>query len=336
MKKILITGAGGFIGSYLVEEALSQGFEVWAGIRQSTSRQYLTDSRIRFIDLAFGNPEKLNRQLAEFKEQSGGWDYVIHNLGATKVRKSADFDLINTQFTCNFVDGLISCDMVPDRFVYMSSLSVCGPFDEKGSTPVAADYVPQPNTAYARSKRNAELYLENLQNFPYVILRPTGVYGPRERDYFLMLQTINSGFDVQVGFRPQYLTFIYVKDLVRAAFLSIDRPVIGRTFSVSDGNLYLAKDFRQIAMSGLNKHRVLSLKLPLWFIFVVSTVSEYISKLMGKASTLNRDKYKIMKQRNWNCDISTTQQELQFYPEYNLEKGLNEAIAWYKQHKWIK
>ena len=49
--KILITGASGFIGSYLVEEALNAGMEVWAAVRQSSSRQYLQDSRIRFFHL---------------------------------------------------------------------------------------------------------------------------------------------------------------------------------------------------------------------------------------------------------------------------------------------
>ena len=48
--KILITGASGFIGSYLVEEALNAGMEVWAAVRQSSSRQYLQDSRIRFFE----------------------------------------------------------------------------------------------------------------------------------------------------------------------------------------------------------------------------------------------------------------------------------------------
>ena len=48
--KILITGAGGFIGGFIVEEALSRGYETWAGVRQTTSREHLSDPAIRFID----------------------------------------------------------------------------------------------------------------------------------------------------------------------------------------------------------------------------------------------------------------------------------------------
>ena len=56
--KILITGASGFIGSYLVEEALNAGMEVWAAVRQSSSRQYLQDSRIRFFHLDLRGPRR--------------------------------------------------------------------------------------------------------------------------------------------------------------------------------------------------------------------------------------------------------------------------------------
>ena len=64
--KILVTGASGFIGSFLVDEALSRGCEVWAGVRGSSSRAYLQDKRIKFINLDYVNREKLDAQLAAF------------------------------------------------------------------------------------------------------------------------------------------------------------------------------------------------------------------------------------------------------------------------------
>ena len=51
--KILITGASGFIGSFIVEEALNRDMEVWAAVRKTTSRRYLKDKRINFIELDF-------------------------------------------------------------------------------------------------------------------------------------------------------------------------------------------------------------------------------------------------------------------------------------------
>ena len=51
LKKVLVTGASGFIGSFLVEGGLERGMQVWAGVRKSSSRKYLQDSRISFAEL---------------------------------------------------------------------------------------------------------------------------------------------------------------------------------------------------------------------------------------------------------------------------------------------
>ena len=55
MKSVLVTGASGFIGSYIVSEGIERGFQVWAGVRGSSSRRYLTDERIRFACLDLGD-----------------------------------------------------------------------------------------------------------------------------------------------------------------------------------------------------------------------------------------------------------------------------------------
>ncbi len=64
-------------------------------------------------------------------------------------------------------------------------------------------------------------------------------------------------------------------------------------------------------------------------------LAEFIATRSGKSSTLNSDKYKIMKQRNWQCDITPAMTELGYAPEYDLEKGVRETIAWYKNEGWL-
>ena len=175
MKSVLVTGASGFIGSFIVEEALKRGFDVWAGIRSSSSREYLQDSRIHFLELDFAHSDVLCAQLSAHKEANGKFDYIIHCAGATKCVDKNDFDRVNYLQTRNFADTLRNLDMIPGQFVFISTLSVFGPVHEKSYTPIREEDTPLPNTAYGLSKLKAEAYLQSMPDFPYVIYRPTGV-----------------------------------------------------------------------------------------------------------------------------------------------------------------
>ena len=335
MKKVIITGASGFIGSFLVEKALSLGWQVWAGVRKSSSREYLQDSRIEFIDLEFSNVNRLTGQLSDFVEKYGEIDYIIHNAGVTKCLNSDDFDKINFKYTANLIEAINTANISLGKFVLMSSLSAYGIGDEVNYTPIKTVDIPNPNTAYGESKIKAERFLEEKAAFSYIIMRPTGVYGPREKDYFLMLKTVKSGLDVGAGFKSQPLTFIYVKDLVDAVYLALESSVRNKGYFVADGDVYTDKEYTALVKKILGKKYVLSLKVPLSVLKVISVISEEISKFTKKPSTLNRDKYKIMKQRNWECDITPLVQDLGFSPKYNLERGLRESVEWYKKNHWL-
>lgn len=68
MKKILITGASGFIGSFLCDKGIEMGYEVWAGIRKSSSREFLQNPKLNFIELTYEDEVILSFQLEEFKK----------------------------------------------------------------------------------------------------------------------------------------------------------------------------------------------------------------------------------------------------------------------------
>ena len=333
--KILITGASGFIGGVLVEEALHRGYEVWAGVRAHSSRSHLQDPRIRFIDLAYGDLGRLQEQVRQFCREEGAWDYVVHNLGATKCVNFLDFNRINYEFMRTLVDSLIAADAVPENFLLISSLSAMGVGDEVTYKPFTSKQIPMPNTRYGVSKLKAETYLQMKENFPYTIFRCTGVYGPHERDYFMMMQSIKRGFDFSVGFRKQMLTFIYVKDLAEAVMQALEHASQRKAYFIAEPRAYTQREFRQIVMRRLGKRFVLPIKCPLWLLYVVSAVAEWIGKVRLKPSTLNRDKYKIMRQRNWQCDVSEAQRDFGFAPQYPLERGIDEAITWYRQASWL-
>ncbi|WP_455585029.1 NAD-dependent epimerase/dehydratase family protein [Bacteroides sp.] len=335
MASILITGASGFIGSFIVEEALKRKFAVWAGIRSSSSKKYLRERKIHFLELDFAHPNELRAQLSGYKGTYNKFDYIVHCAGLTKCTDKKEFELVNYLQTKYFVDTLRELNMVPKQFIYISTLSVFGPVHEKDYSPITETDICAPNTAYGLSKLKAELYIQSVPGFPYVFYRPTGVYGPREMDYFLLAKSILNHVDLSVGFKRQDLTFVYVKDIVQAIFLGIEKRVSRRAYLLSDGKVYKSTVFSDLIRKELGNPYVIRLRCPLIVLKVVSLLAEFITARSGKSSTLNSDKYKIMKQRNWQCDITPAMRELGYVPEYDLEKGVKETIAWYKNEGWL-
>lgn len=331
MKKILITGASGFIGSFIVEEALKRGFETWAAVRKSSSRKYLNDSRIHFIELDLGNLDKLEKQLSGQQ-----FYYVVHAAGVTKCLHSSDFFKVNTEGTANLALALRRQNTGLRRFVYLSSLSVMGPArEQEPHTEITAADKACPDTAYGKSKLESEQRLAEIKGFPFIVLRPTGVYGPREKDYFMMAQSISRHVDFAVGYRPQHLTFIYVMDVVQAVFLALDHGTVGSRYFISDGRVYSSRTFSDLISNELGNPWLLRIKAPLWLLRIISFAGEWTARITGKISALNNDKYNIMKQRNWMCDIKPAENELGYKPQYDLKRGVAATIKWYKDNGWL-
>jgi UDP-glucose 4-epimerase len=332
---ILVTGASGFIGSFIVEEALKRKLSVWAGIRSTSSKRYLSNPGIRFFETDFADANTLRASLSHHKEVYGKFDYIIHCAGATKCIDKKDFEKSNYLQTKYLVNALIELDMVPLQFIFVSTLSVFGPIHEKDSLCIKDDDMPVPNTLYGISKLKAERYIQALPDFPSIIYRPTGVYGPRDKDYLLMAKSVKHHIDFAAGYKRQDITFIYVKDLVKAIFLGIDKCVSRKAYLIADGGTYQSRTFSDLLQRELNVSFVIHIKCPLVVLRAISLLADLGAVLFKKNSTLNSDKYSIMKQRNWRCDITPAIQELGFTPDYNLEKGVKETVAWYKKEGWL-
>lgn len=334
MKKVLVVGAGGFAGGFIVEEGLRRGYEVYAGVRESTSKSYLGDPKIKFTVFNFDDPESLKKSLEDALPEGEKWDWIVYNLGATKAISFGDFSRINYDYLREFLTALKETDKVPEKFLLMSSLSVHGPKHEKDGGKFKETDIPAPDTKYGASKLKAEMLLQ-MDSIPYIIFRPTGIYGPRDKDYFLMLKTISKGFDFSAGYKKQLLTFIYVEDLARAVFDALEKAPVNQTYLISEETAYSQKEFRKIAARSLGKKSIISLPLPLWIVKGVSSVAEKWGIARMKPSTLNRDKYNIMRQRNWDVDISKAKKDFGFNPRVSLEEGLNNAIEWYRKENWL-
>lgn len=329
---ILITGASGFIGSFIVEEALRRGFETWAAVRKSSSRAYLQDPRIHFIELDFSSKDKLAEQL-----RGHDFDYVVHAAGVTKCLHPDDFFHVNYEGTRNLVEAILELHMPMRRFIYMSSLSIFGAIREQQPYHCITEHdTPRPNTAYGHSKLMAEKFLDSVGNeFNYIVLRPTGVYGPREKDYYLMAKSIKQHIDFAVGFKRQDITFVYVKDVVQAVFLALDHGMSGRKYFLSDGEVYQSSTFSDELRQAMGRPWWIRIKAPIAALRLITWCGEYYGRLTGHITALNNDKYNILRQRNWRCDIEPACDELGFHPQYQLHRGVQLTVKWYQENNWL-
>jgi nucleoside-diphosphate-sugar epimerase len=273
----------------------------------------LRDGKIRkLMDLPFGDAGKLAERLSAVP---GGWDYVVHNAGVTKVTDKRDFLRINAEYTKNFVEALAAAGCPPKKFLLMSSLSSYG---QGGG---------RPESLYGRSKLAAEGYVEAAP-FPYVILHPTGVYGPGDRDYALALRSVRCGFGFSIGCKPQKLTFIYVKDLSRLAFLALESDrAMNRHYAASDGDTYTDRAYTRLLQQAVGRRRVLAVRIPLPLVRVACFCSECFARLSNRPATLNTDKYLILRQRDWSCDTAPLRDDLGFVADYPLARGLAETAG---------
>lgn len=331
---ILITGASGFIGGFIVDKALDEGLNVFAAVRESSSRKYLQDPRINFIEIDFGNCEKLTQQLEEFSKENGSIDYVIHNAGVTKVLTETEYNKVNFEYSKNLVEAIIKSGQTLKKFVFISSLAASGPGKHNTDTPISVLDAPNPVTEYGRSKLKTEEYLKRLTNFPYVILRPPAVFGPRDADMFSFFKLINNKLEIYIGDNLQYLSFIYVKDLASAIIRATTSQVQQKTYFISDNQKYTNVIFSEHIKQLMDK-KTFVIKLPMFLVKIVAFLSEYVGKLTKKPSPLNLDKINELKCSNWLCDANSFYTDTDFKAQYTLDKGIEETIKWYKNEKWL-
>jgi len=326
-KKVLITGASGFVGYHLIEEALHNNLDVYVAVRRTSQISHLKNLNIQYTYPDLGDIISLKKELQEKQ-----YDYIIHAAAVTRARSQDEYNDINAEYTYNLAAAAKTADINLKGFVFISSLAAIGPLKNLNGV-ITEETIPEPITAYGKSKLLAEEKLKSIGGLHYTILRPTAVYGPRDTGIYVFFKQLKKGIEPYIGKTTQKLSFIYVKDLARIALKSM--YICNRqTYNIADGNFYDKYELGGIAKNVLNL-RAAKFHLPVNFVKIMAAVNEKISSLGNKAAILNTDKLKELTAANWACDIEHAKQDLGFYPAYDLKKGLTETLLWYKQNKWL-
>jgi UDP-glucose 4-epimerase len=307
MKKLLITGASGFIGQYLVK-ALDSEYEVHG----------LYEHKASFAK----NPELEGRQwLADLKDKEAlemtianiAPHFIIHLAAKTEVALSfdnyAEVSEVNYLGTVNLVEANRLFNPNLELFLMASTMETYGHQDQVPFTEETPQY---PMAPYAVAKLACEKYLAYMEyayGFPFCIFRQTNAYGRTDNDFFVVERIVTQmlrGDECNLGEKEPVRNFIWIDDLVELyrTVLAQTEKAKGQTFVTGPNNGLTIEELADIIKSKTGFKGRLN-----W---------GTIPKRPGEIYYLNSDAQKAKDVLRWE-------------PKIDLQEGLDRTIAIWRE-----
>jgi nucleoside-diphosphate-sugar epimerase len=247
MERILITGSEGFIGRHLTVKLLAEGYEVYGISLPPASGIDHPNYRWTSVDI-------LDREKLSLFFRNSRFDTVIHLAALTtheELTKHKERTLrINLEGTLNLLEEFKSTES--GKFIFASTGKVYGRIQE---LPLSEDHPTSPINVLGKTKLIAEKLIdffsgESAQQ--YVILRMFNVYGPGQRDYFLiptiLSQLRDGNGQITLGNLSHRRDYIFIEDVVDAILTVLGKEMSGNlnVFNVGSGRAHSASDIVKI------------------------------------------------------------------------------------------
>lgn len=316
MSRVLITGAGGFIGSHLAEHLTSEGHQVRAFVRYNSQNQWgwldtLSLSSLKAIEIVRGDlkdPEAVRKATAGME--------IVYHLGALisipySYVNPVDIVQTNVLGTLNVLNACLESKSLK-KLVHTSTSEVYG---TARFTPITEEHPLQAQSPYAASKVAADKLVESYHRsfgLPAAIIRPFNTFGPRQSARAIIPSIIiqaMSGKTIKVGNLEPVRDFCYVTDTVRA-FLAVAsaRDSTGRVLNIGTGQGITIKELVETITAMLKAKVVLTVEH--------KRVRPEQSEVMQLI-----------------CDASQAKSVTEWSPMYTLKNGLQETIRWMKVNR---
>lgn len=305
-RKVLVTGATGFIGSHLTSRLVREGADVFILTRYKSIVK-----SIRLLDVW----DKINVIEADIKNidslkqiQRAKPDIIFHLAAYNHVGDS--FTHVNEALKTNCIGtaNLLEAYDGYDRFVYVSTSEVYGYQQE---VPFQEDFQPQPISPYGIGKYAGELYCNmrmTMQDYPIVILRPFNTFGPYQSARAVIPEIIIKclkGESLLATEGIQTREFNYIDNQVDGFILAAQKEkAVGKIINVGSSEEISIKDL----------------------IMKIHTLTDSKSEL--KIGALD---YRPTEIWRMYCDNSKARQILGWKPRVNFEAGLKKTVDWFKE-----
>ncbi len=319
--KALVTGATGFIGSFLVGALSRKGYDVTCLVRKTSNLKWLKHLRLQYLQADLADTDSYAGKLGEF-------EYIFHLAGLTKADSAKDFYHANTECTQKLVTAAAEMNPALKRFLHVSSLAAAGPSID--NRPLIEDAPSAPVSVYGKSKLEGEKAVLSCKGMlPITIVRPPAVYGPRDTDFFLVFRAVQNRLFPYWG-KSSY-SLIYVADLVQGMILAAEKEAAAdKIYYLADSRIYTNDDILTVMSSTLGR-KAIRLRLPRSILPALAV----LLKKIQKKGIINPDKIQEIRYPHWTCDPAKAMKELGFHTETSLGEGFKKTADWYREEKWL-
>lgn len=320
-RKVIITGATGFLGGYLIEECLKLGYEIIALGRNRELGLSLEGLSVRFVQADLKDKASLR---SAFEQRP---DKVIHAGALSTVWGPwQEFYETNVLGTKHLLE--LSREYGIERFVFVSSPSIYAKHQEQLA--VKEDQAPKINhlNYYIRSKIEAEKLVKGQSAVPYVIIRPRGLFGVGDTSIIPRLLMINKSFGIPlIGDGQQLVDVTCVENVAYAIGLMLENPIaLWQTYNITNDQPLafkaLLEKFFQI--SGEQAH---FRNIPAPILSVLAFSFEVIYKGLGlkREPPLTRYTYNLLRYSQ-TLSIEKAKAELDYRPVMSIEEGISHYV----------
>ena len=320
MSRILLTGGTGFLGSHVAELLVESGYDERATIRETSDTRWLDPLPVETVVADLEDPDRLAAAL-------DGISDVMHVGGVTIAPDPAVFERVNAAGTGALAAAAGRAGI--ERFVLISSLAARGPDGAAG-----------PVSAYGRSKRGGETRLAELAAAGAApparrVLRPGGIYGPRDADMLALFRMGARGLLVLPSVEGR-LQPVYVRDVAKAALRALETADTTETppLPVVDDHVHTWSDVGEALTAALGR-RTRIVRVPPAAFLAAGALAEFAAKLTGGQPAFDRRRARDLARRTFTSDIDETRRALDWTPETSLRDGMAATVDWYREHGWL-
>ena len=336
MARILVTGAGGYIGGHLVERLVQQGHRVRCLVRRPAGYDLLESLDVELVRGDVAEPETLPPALADVE--------VVYNVaGLVAALSRREMMRVNRDGVAA-IASLCAQLPTPPLHILISSVAAAGPSAVHSVRREADSCAPVSH--YGSSKRAGELAAELWADaVPTTIVRPGIVFGPRDRGLLPVFQSLRRmRTHLIAGLQSPRLSMIYVSDLIELILLAAERGkrLAGRRNGDAQG-VYFACDeeyptyaeLGRIVRPMLDRPRALMLAVPLPVAQMMAGASDVVSQVRRRPDMFGLDKIREASVDSWACSPKRAQKELGFQAPQGLRDRLQQTVDWYREHEWL-